>query len=77
MTLVVKTNKSAWTLEKKKKKRRPAPKSRACRTVQNEDEWIVTDKGLYVPYEQNFATEKTLYFCLKQQSIINMPQRKS
>ena len=51
-----------WTLEKKNKKRGQVPRCRTCRKIQNEDEFTVTDKGLYVPYEQNFVTETMFWF---------------
>ena len=62
-----------WTLEAKKKKRRPTPRCRACKTIQNENKFTVTVKGLYVPYEQNFVTETMFYFSPKQQCINNIP----
>ena len=71
MTLVVKP-KQVWTLELKKKKRGPAPRCRACRRIQNEDELNVYVKGLYVPYIQNFVKDTMFYFCLKQQCISNI-----
>ena len=69
MTLEVKTTKSAHQKrrKKKKKKRGKAPRCRACRKIQNEDEVTVTFEGLYVPYEQNFVPETMFYFCPKQQ----------
>jgi len=62
-------NQQVWTLELTKKRRGPAPRCRACRRIQNEDEL----PGLYVPYEQNFVTETMFYFCPKQQCINNIP----
>ena len=58
-----------WTLELKKKKRGPAPRCRACRRIQNENELTVNVKGLYVPHEQNFVTETMIDFCPKQQCM--------
>ena len=55
-----------WTLELKKKKRGPAPRCRACRKIQNEDELTVNIIGLCVP-------ETMFYFCPKQQCINNIP----
>ena len=62
-----------WTLEKKNKKRGQVTRCRTCRKIQNEDEVTVTDKGLYVPYEQNFVTETMFYFCPRKQCINNLP----
>ena len=62
-------NQQDWTLELKKKKRGPPPRCRACKRIQNEDELIVSVKGPYVLYEQNFATETMFYFFPKQQCI--------
>ena len=56
-------NQQVWTLEKKKKKSGQAPRCRACRKVQNEGEFTIAVKGLYVPYEQNFVTETMFCFC--------------
>ena len=66
-------NQQVWTLALKKKKKGPAPRCRACRRTQNEDELTVNVTGLYVPYEQNFVTETMFYFCPKQQCINNIP----
>ena len=55
-------NQQVWTLALKKKKIGPAPRCRACRRTQNEDELTVNVKGLYVPYEQNFVTETIFIF---------------
>lgn len=41
-------NQQVWTLELKKKKRGPAPRCRACRRIQNEEELTVNVKGLYL-----------------------------
>ena len=65
-------NQQVWTLALKKKKKGPAPKCRACRRTQNEDELTVTVTGLYVPYEENFVREAVFYFCPKQHCINNL-----
>ena len=57
------------TLALKKKKKGPAPKCRACRRTQNEDQLTFNVTGLYVPYEENFVTEAMFYFCPKQQCV--------
>ena len=46
-------NQQVWTIALKKKKKGPAPRCRACRRTQNEDEVTVNVTGLYVPYEEN------------------------
>ena len=46
-------NQQVWTRALKKKKKGPAPRCRACRRTQNEDEVIVNVTGLCVPYEEN------------------------
>ena len=60
MILETNTNKSG--LMKKKRKEDKSPRCRTYRKIQNEDEVTVTDKGLYVPYEQNFDTETMFNF---------------
>ena len=62
-----------WTLALKIQEKGPAPKCRACRRTQNEDELNVNVTGLSVPYEDNLVTEAKFYFCPKQQYINNIP----
>ena len=62
-----------WSQWVKEKEKGPAPRCRACRRTQIEDELTVNVTGLYVSYEQNFVTETMLYFCPKQQCINNVP----
>ena len=61
------------TLALKKQEKKPAPKCRASRRTQNEDELTVNVTELYVPYEESFVTEAKFYFCPKQQYINNIP----
>ena len=58
-------NQQVWTLALKKKKKGPAPRCRACRRTQNEDELTVNVTGLYVPYEQNFVTQKQSFIFVR------------
>ena len=48
--------------KKTKKKRGPAPRCRACRTVQNEDELTVTVKALYSSLRTEFRHRSNLLF---------------
>ena len=57
-------NQQVWTLALKKKEKGLAPRSRTCRT-QNEDELTVNVAGLYIPYEQNFVTEKQCFIFVR------------
>ena len=58
-------NQQVWTLALKKKKKGPAPRCRACRRTQNEDILTVSVTWLYVPYEQNFVTEKQCFIFVR------------
>ena len=58
-----------WTLGKKKNKEKgQVPRCRTCRKTQSKDEVTVTDKGLYVPYEQNFVTETICFIFVRENS---------
>ena len=70
----MKQTRTSLDLGKKKGKEDKSPRCRTCRKIQNEDEVTVTDKGLYVPYEQNFVTETMFYFCPRKQCINNLQQ---
>ena len=67
--MILETNTNRFGLEKKKRTR----KRTSTKKIQNKDEVTVTDKGLYVPYEQNFVTKTMFYFCPREQCINNLP----
>ena len=62
-----------WKLHIKQLKRGPTPRCRGCRAEQREGQPSVSVTGLYVPFEQNFVTETTFYFCPKVACIRRIP----
>ena len=62
-----------WKLHTKQLKRGPTPRCRGCRPEQREGQLSVSVTGLYVPFEQNFVTETTFYFCPKVACITRIP----
>ena len=62
-----------WKLHTKQLKRGPTPRCRGCRAEQREGQLSVSVTGLYVPFEQNFVTETTFYFCPKVACITQIP----